>query len=168
MPAGTPPEGVISEAARALRFDYQESGVTQEDIEDLLRVPIPGELYEALSSDKLLRGYLTSVARRALREQRTNRLQHLDRYDYRPVDVKRMLKDISDPEYWEMTFVPDDAKWVKGNDSMEVLMDVLLAMGEVPMEDRVILFRTYWLNDPADDLLVREAVISLTKVMNQA
>lgn len=161
----------LEELAEGLMFYYQEPGASRDVVEDLMADPIPEEIQGVLSRDpRLLLGYVTHRAREALRDRRTNLLFHRDRYYYRPVDVMKMLKTVKDPEEWESTYVPGDARWIKGNDSMEVLADVLLALPKLDWDSMALLESVYWQgHEPERDeewVAVRAAVIELTRRMN--
>lgn len=162
---------VIKAVCDDLAFEFCEPGGMDGDLRDLVKDCIPWDQIDDLRLDRAwFRAYLKKVATRILLTSRINTMQVLDRYAYRPVDVIRMLRGIGDHENWERTYVPADAKWIKGNDSMEVLADVLLAMPKVSMHNREVLFRTYWLwqepEGPGEEKVVREAVIELTRKMN--
>lgn len=161
---------VIKAVCDDLAWEFCEPGGMDGDLRDLVKDCIPWDQIDDLRLDRAwFRAYLKKVATRVLSARRTRMLHVLDRYAYRPVDVQRMLRGIGDPLNWERTYVPQDAKWIKGNDSMEVLADVLLAMPKVSMHNREVLFRTYWLwqepEGPEEERAVREAVIELTRKM---
>lgn len=161
---------VITAVVDELRWQFQEPGADESQLRGLVKDLIPHDQLDDLRKDRAMyRAYLTKAATRVLAQWRTRMLYRLDRYVYRPVDVVRMLREIGDMEKWESTYVPQDAKWIKGNDSMEVLADILLAMPKVSRHNREVLFRTYWLSHepegPEQSKAVREAVIELTQRM---
>lgn len=91
--------------------------------------------------EPLIRAALNRAAHTFAWNQRKQHLQLTAQYAYRTDDVRKVLEKLSSYANWEKMPVPDDARSLKGNDSVEISSDVKMAFDKMthkPYRDAIV------------------------------
>ncbi len=160
---------VINRAAKFAAHDFP--GIEWEDLAQDLWVMVlrsrtlPDPLSPGLTST------LTKMAKRAAWQQRKQDLYATAQYNYRPSDLREILKSALDRSLWPSSFVPSDAHSLTNLDGLDVSADVSWAWSKLPFSYRDILFRVYvagetYATGTADRRRVDRAIEKITEILN--
>lgn len=122
--------------------------------------------------EPLIRAVLNRAAHTFAWNQRKQHLQLTAQYAYRTDDVRRVLEKLASYSNWEKMPVPDDARSLKGNDSVEISSDVKMAFDKMthrPYRDAIV--SRYVKGEvpekgSADSKRLSRAIACLTDILN--
>ena len=132
---------LIEKSARFVAHDFP--GVDEDDIiQSLWEMVLKNRHRLDIDAGKTS-GILVKSAKLIAWEQRKNDLYATGQYNYRPSDVRKILKDAISNETWNNTFVPIDAKSMTNIDSWDVSADVKWAFRKLSEQQKEAILK--WL-----------------------
>jgi hypothetical protein len=137
----------IDRVARRVAADYPD--ISWEDVRQELSlfVIVNGESIKLRDDGGNPTWLLNRVAQTYCMRQRTQHMSLSPQYAYRPSEVKKILETAFSVEDVMDTYVPDDAKSMKGLDEVEIASDVKAAYDRLNQEEKVSIFRRYALGE---------------------
>lgn len=141
----------IDRVARRVAGDYPD--IDWEDVRQELSlfVIMNGESIKLREDGGNPTWLLNKVAQTYCLKVRTQHMSLSPQYAYRPSDVKKILETAFSVEDVMETYVPDDAKSMKGLDEVEIASDVKAAYDRLNQDERVSIFRRYALGQVPDN-----------------
>lgn len=138
---------LIDKVARRVAGDYPD--ISWEDVrqELALFVLANGNSIKLREDGGNPSWLLNRVAQTYCLKVRTQHMSLSPQYAYRPSDVKKILETAFSVEDVMDTYVPDDAKSMKGLDQVEIASDVRAAYDKLNVEEKASIFRRYALGE---------------------
>lgn len=161
----------IDRVARRVAGDYPD--IDWEDVrqELALFVLTNGEGIKLWNEGGNPAWLLNRVAQTFCMKVRTQHMSLSPQYAYKPSDVKKILETAFSVEEVMDTYVPDDAKSMKGLDEVEIASDVKAAYDRLNQDEKATIFKRYalgWVPDNAsyERKKLNAAIKKLTHKLN--